>query len=124
MKKKKIMIIVAIALIVIAAAVFIGMRMLGGSHAGIDNEPEEAVKGDSKTLVACFSWSGNGQQMARWIAEETDGELFRIVPSEPYGEDYGACADRVKDELDSGIRPERRLFPFSRTMEAPTVRTA
>lgn len=106
MKKKKIMIIAAIVLIVIAAAVFIGMRMLGGSHAGIDNEPEEAVKGDSKTLVAYFSWSGNGQQMARWIAEETGGELFRIVPSEPYGEDYGACADRAKEELDSGIRPE------------------
>lgn len=80
--------------------------MLGGSHVGIDNEPEEAVKGDSKTLAAYFSWSGNGQQMARWIAEETGGELFRIVPSEPYGEDYGACADRAKEELDSGIRPE------------------
>lgn len=106
MKKKKVIIIATITLIVIAAAGFIGMRMLGGFHAGIDNEPEETVKGDSKTLVAYFSWSGNGQQMARWIAEETGGELFRIVPSEPYGEDYGACADRAKNELDGGIRPE------------------
>lgn len=48
---------------------------------------------------------GNGQQMARWIAEETGGELFRIVPEESYGEDYGACADRAKNELDNEIRP-------------------
>ena len=59
-----------------------------------------------KVLVAYFSWSGNGQQMARWISEETGGELFRIVPSESYGEDFNTCADRAKDELDNGIRPE------------------
>ena len=34
------------------------------------------------------------------------GELFRIVPEESYGEDYEACADRAKNELDNGIRPE------------------
>ncbi len=44
--------------------------------------------------------------MARWISEETGGELFRIVPSEAYGEDFDACADRAKNELDNEIRPE------------------
>ena len=44
--------------------------------------------------------------MARWIADETGADLFRIVPSESYGEDYNECADRAKDELDNGIRPE------------------
>ena len=34
--------------------------------------------------------------LARWISEETGGELFRIVPEESYGEDYGGCADRAK----------------------------
>lgn len=77
-----------------------------GDHNPIDNSPEAAVNGDSKILVAYFSWSGNGQQMARWIAEETGGDLFRIVPAEPYGEDFDACADRAKNELDGKIRPE------------------
>lgn len=72
----------------------------GRKQNAIDNLPESTVSGDSKVLVAYFSWSGNGQQMARWIAEETDGDLFRIVPSEPYGEDFEACADRAKNELD------------------------
>ena len=46
----------------------------GGDHTAIDNSPESTVSGDSKILVAYFSWSGNGQQMARWIAEETGGD--------------------------------------------------
>lgn len=78
----------------------------GGDHSAIDNVPESSVSGDSKVLVAYFSWSGNGQQMARWISEETGGELFRIVPSEPYGEDFDSCADRAKNELDNETRPE------------------
>ena len=104
--KKKVWIIIGIVVIIAAAAALILPRLFGGSHRGIDNEPEADVTGNSKTLVAYFSWSGNGQQMARWIAEETGGELFRIVPAESYGEDYGACADRAKNELDNGIRPE------------------
>lgn len=106
--KKKRMIIAGIAVVLIVVIAVIGMRLLGGggSHTGIDNNPEAEVSGDSKILVAYFSWSGNGQQMAGWIAEETGGELFRIVPEESYGEDYEACADRAKNELDNVIRPE------------------
>ena len=78
----------------------------GGDHNAIDNSPESVVSGDSNVLVAYFSWSGNGQQMAKWIAEETGGDLFRIVPSESYGEDFDSCADRAKNELDNEIRPE------------------
>ena len=103
--KNKVWIIIGIVVIAVAAAVLIVMRFFGGSHGGIDNEPESDVSGESKILVAYFSWSGNGQQMARWIADETGGELFRIVPEESYGEDYGACADRAKNELDNEIRP-------------------
>lgn len=105
MKKKKI-IIAGIAVVVVVIAVVIGMRFFAGDHRGIDNNPEAEVSGSSNVLVAYFSWSGNGQQMARWISEETGGDLFRIVPSESYGEDYGACADRAKNELDNEIRPE------------------
>lgn len=104
--KKKIIIIIVAAVVVIAAAAVVCMNLFGGSHTGIDNEPEAKVTGESNVLVAYFSWSGNGQQMARWIAEETGGDLFRIVPTESYGEDYNACADRAKEELDNEIRPE------------------
>lgn len=104
-KKKKIM-IAAVVLILVIAIAFVAIRFLGGGASGIDNKPEQEVKGNSDVLVAYFSWSGHGQQMARWISDETGADLFRIVPKESYGEDYRQCADRAKNELDNGIRPE------------------
>lgn len=106
MKKKKAIIICAVLIIAIVIAVVIVMYMKNLRRDGIDNDPEPAVSGESNVLVAYFSWSGNVQQMARWISEETDGDLFRIVPSEPYGKNFDDCADRAKNELDNGIRPE------------------
>ena len=103
--KKKIWAIIAAAAVIIASVVVILLRMTGGSHTAIDNNPEPAVSGESSTLVAYFSWSGNGQQMADWIADETGGDLFRIVPSEPYGEDFDATADRAQQELNDETRP-------------------
>lgn len=96
MKKKKIWAILAAGLVIVAAVVVILLRMTGGSHTAIDNDPEPTVSGSSNTLVAYFSWSGNGQQMADWIAEETGGDLFRIVPAEPYGDDFDTTADRAQ----------------------------
>lgn len=68
--KKKVIVISLIAIVAITAAIIICMNLFGGSHTGIDNNPEPNVSGDSNVLVAYFSWSGNSQQMARWIAEE------------------------------------------------------
>lgn len=103
--KKKLGLIAAI-IVLIVAVVFVIIRFIGGGSRGIDNEPEQKVEGNSNVLVAYFSWSGNGQKMARWISDETGADLFRIVPEESYGDDYNECADRAKNELDNGIRPE------------------
>ena len=105
-KNKKIIVIVIGAVIVIAVIAFVVMRMFMGGSGGIDNEPEKKVEGNSNVLVAYFSWSGHGQQMARWISDEVGADLFRIVPEESYGENYNECADRAKNELDNGIRPD------------------
>lgn len=103
MKKKIIKLLSAFTALL---TVCVSLNSCGNSHNAIDNTPESKVSGDSKVLVAYFSWSGNGQQMARWISEETGGDLFRIVPYEPYGEDFDSCADRAKNELDNEIRPK------------------
>lgn len=75
----------------------------GGEHTPIANDPEAPVKGKGKILVAYFSWSGNTQTMASWVAEKTGGELFRIVPEVAYTQND--VFDRSKNELDNGIRP-------------------
>lgn len=103
--KKKIWLIIVIALLILAGGVIALLRFTGGSRTSIDNTPEPDVSGTSKVLVAYFSWSGNGQQMARWIAEETGGDLFRILTEEPYGEDFDSTAERAQAELNDGTRP-------------------
>lgn len=104
--KKKIIIMVSGIVALIIAIIVICTNLFNGSHTGINNDSESNVNGDSRILVAYFSWSGNGQQMAKWISEQTGGDIFRIVPTQSYGEDYSACADRAKNELDNGIRPQ------------------
>ena len=107
MKKKTriLLIVLAIILVLAAAAAVIVLRMNRGSRTPIDNNPEPAVSGNSNVLVAYFSWSGHGRQMANWVAEETGGELFRIVPEVPYGEDFDTVANRAQTELNDGTRP-------------------
>lgn len=102
---KKTFITIATVLVVMIACTAVIMALSGSSHIAADNDPEPEVSGDSNILVAYFSWSGHGKQMADWIAEETGGDLFRILTEEPYGEDFDSVADRAKSELDSGTRP-------------------
>lgn len=67
---------------------------------------EQTISGDGKILVVYFSWSGNLDKMAHWIADETGGDLVRVTAKEAYPENYNATADRAKNEVDNGIRPE------------------
>ena len=103
--KRQIIIIISVLVVTVVAVIAVS-RMLNGQNEGIDNKPEQDVKGESNVLVAYFSWSGNVQQIARWVAEETDGEIFRIVPQESYGKDYANCANRSKKELNDRTRPK------------------
>lgn len=92
-----------------------------GSEAdGADSEAAEApaadsseetnaateTTGDSNTLVAYFSWSGNTEAMANLIAEQTGGTLFEIAPATPYTDDYDALLDIAQQEQADNARPE------------------
>ena len=62
--------------------------------------------GDSNTLVAYFSWSGNTEAMANLIAEQTGGTLFTIEPATPYTDDYDTLLDVAQQEQADDARPE------------------
>ena len=51
-----------------------------------------------RTLIAYFSWSGNTQHVAEYIAGQTGGTLFRIDPVKPYPTDYKPCTEVAKKE--------------------------
>ena len=58
-----------------------------------------------KVLVAYFSHSGNTREMARQIAEATNGDLFEIVPQSAYPAQYDAVTAQAKREIGRGYRP-------------------
>ena len=78
----------------------------GGRSTDVPQTEETVLTNDSKVLVVYFSWSGHLQTMSHWIADETGGDIVRVVTKEPYPEDYNATADRAKKEQDDGTRPE------------------
>ena len=49
---------------------------------------------------------GNTAQMAQWIQEYVGGELFPIVVTETYPDNYDECMDRAADEKAENARPE------------------
>ena len=69
------------------------------------NEEQDLTK-DTKILVVYFSWSGNLDKMAHWVADETGGDIIRVLAKEEYPADYNDTADRAKTEKDDGLRPE------------------
>lgn len=87
-------------------------------------QPEQSTVPDAETgtpsadagsnvLVAYFSWSGNTSEMAAHIQAQTGGDLFEIVPVEPYPTDYSECGDVALEERDSNTRPDIQNLPES-----------
>lgn len=58
-----------------------------------------------KVLVAYFSHSGNTREMARQIAEATNGDLFEIVPQSAYLRNTMPLRPRPSARLARGYRP-------------------
>lgn len=72
-----------------------------------------AEAADASVLIAYFSWSGNTAEMAAQIQEQTGGDLFEIVPVEPYPTNYDECGEVALAERDSNARPEIQNLPES-----------
>lgn len=70
----------------------------------------EKTDADSKStvLIAYFSWSGNTRQLAEVIQEQTEGDLFEIIPETPYTDDINELSGIALQEQRDNIRPEIR----------------
>ena len=78
-----------------------------------DGSGESLGTSGSNVLVAYFSWSGNTQEMASYIAQQTGADLYEIVPETPYPEDYNECGDVALAERDNNERPAIAGLPDS-----------
>ena len=60
---------------------------------------------DSSVLVAYFSWSGNTKQLALEIQAQTGGDLFEIIPENPYTDDINELSGIALREQSDNVRP-------------------
>ncbi len=65
----------------------------------------DTPSGDSKILVAYFSWGGTTQRMAEEIVRQTGADIFRIEPVVPYPTEYTPCTEVAREEKDNNARP-------------------
>ena len=65
----------------------------------------DTSNGDSKILVAYFSWGGTTQRMAQEIVRQTGADLFRINPVVPYPTEYTPCTEVALEEKNNDARP-------------------
>lgn len=67
---------------------------------------ETPAEDSSSVLIAYFSWSGNTEQVAQIIQQETGGDLFEIAPATPYTDDYNELLNIAQQEQSDDARPE------------------
>ena len=53
---------------------------------------------------------GNTEIVAEFIQKSVGGDLFEVDTVKPYAEDYYACTDEAKRELNSQARPELKKY--------------
>ena len=71
------------------------------SQSALASQPESG----SKALIVYFSWSGNTESVANEIQARTGADIFKIVPAEPYTDDYNTLLDIAQNEKADGARP-------------------
>ena len=84
-----------------------GKKVLVAYFSYADNTViEETDDMDIDALTAASQISpGNAGLIAEWIHEGVGGDLFSIQVQNPYPADFGECAERVTEELESNARP-------------------
>jgi len=60
----------------------------------------------NKILIAYFTWSGNSKKIAEQISKEINSDVFEIVSEKGYPEEYIACTEQAKTELQNQERPK------------------
>lgn len=90
--------------------------LAGQSVQAQTGETDMQAKIEDKVLIAYFSRAGenygvgritegNTAKVAKLIAQKTKADVFEINPVKAYPENYRACTEVAKAELESNLRP-------------------
>ena len=65
-----------------------------------------AANDNNKILVVYFTWGGNSRTLAGYAREITGGDIFEIVPAQPYPSQYRATTQQAREEQNNDYLPE------------------
>lgn len=71
----------------------------------VPEEQQTEIPDSADSLVVYFSWSGNTRAVAESIQTQTGSDVFEIVPSESYTDDYNELLDLAQEEQQNDARP-------------------
>ena len=74
------------------------------SHYDFIGDRDNYSDADAVTSASVIA-PGNTAKMAEWIQEYVGGDVFPIVVTEPYPDNYEECMDRAADEKAENARP-------------------
>lgn len=57
-------------------------------------------------LIAYFSWSGNTENAAQIIQEQTGADIIELNPAEPYSSNYSEVLDQAQKDMNADAIPE------------------
>jgi flavodoxin len=77
-----------------------------GAARDTQGEPAPMPSTTKNILVVYFSHSGNTREIAKQIQQSVGGDIFEIVPVDPYPADYQDCVDQARRELESEYQPK------------------
>lgn len=83
-------------------------KMTGGRIES--SETAVQTEDDTMVLVAYFSRTGNTELVAQEIQAQIGGELFEIVPEDPYPDEYNATVEHHRQEDAADARPAISSF--------------
>ena len=73
--------------------------------------PNKNAKKMDKALIVYYSWSGNTRQIAQYIREFADADIFEIKPAKPYPADYDECVKQAETDIKANRRPPLAQMP-------------
>lgn len=86
--------------------IFASLAILFAAGFAVPAYGQEPGTGGPKILVAYFSKTGTTRAVAEMVHARVGGDLFRIVPKDPYPENYTRATEVAREELNSNARPE------------------
>lgn len=94
---------------IMAIVMAAGLFLVNACAAKNNEKPTETQK-ESSVLVAYFSAQGHTKSLAEKIAKVTGGDLFEIVPEQPYTEEdldgWNESARGTRESKDRSTRPK------------------